>query len=104
MTARRLPVVNLEGEAYFFDFRLSQLRKVDEPQIWRDSHAPGRTRAPSLGVIFAAPYRRVTSAMIVLSFCTLYAYWAFNFWVPAYLSLPVDQRGVQESKEGLRNA
>ena len=69
-------------------------RKVDEPQIWRDSHGPGRTRAPSLGVIFAAPYRRVTSAMIVLSFCTLYAYWAFNFWVPAYLSLPVDQRGV----------
>jgi hypothetical protein len=31
VTTRKLPVVNLEGEAYFFDFRLSQLRKVDEP-------------------------------------------------------------------------
>ena len=29
-----------------------------------------------------------------MSFCTLYAYWAFNFWVPAYLALPVEQRGV----------
>ena len=66
---------------------------VDEPKIWRDSHGSGRTRV-SLGVIFAPPYRRVTAAMTVLSFCTLYAYWAFNFWVPAYLSLPVDQSGV----------
>ena len=36
----------------------------------------------------------MTIALIALSFCTLYAYWAFNFWVPAYLSLPVEQRGV----------
>jgi MFS family permease len=32
--------------------------------------------------------------MIFLSFCTLYAYWAFNFWVPSYLALPPDQNGV----------
>jgi hypothetical protein len=36
VTARKLPVVNLEGEAYFFDFRLSQLRKVDEPHEFVD--------------------------------------------------------------------
>ena len=69
-------------------------RHVDEPQIWQDSHRLGKAHAGSLAVIFTAPYRRVTTAMIVLSFCTLYAYWAFNFWVPAYLSLPVDQRGI----------
>ena len=69
-------------------------RKVDEPQIWKDSHGLGTARSASLGVIFTAPYRRVTAAMIALSFCTLYAYWAFNFWVPAYLSLPVSERGV----------
>lgn len=67
---------------------------VEEPQIWKDSHERGAAHAGSLAVIFTEPYRRVTTAMIVLSFCTLYAYWAFNFWVPAYLSLPVDQRGV----------
>ena len=44
----------------------------------------GHTRA-SLGLIFSPPYRRVTRGHVVLSFCTLYAYWAFNFWVPAYL-------------------
>jgi hypothetical protein len=36
MSPRRLPVVNLDGEAYFFDFRLSQLRKVDEPHKFID--------------------------------------------------------------------
>lgn len=65
--------------------------RVDEPSIWKDAHGRSRT---SLGVIFTAPYRRVTWAMITLSFCTLYAYWAFNFWVPAYLSLPVEQSGI----------
>jgi MFS family permease len=67
--------------------------RVEEPQIWKTSHDLGKTRT-SLAVIFAEPYRRATIAMIVLSFCTLYAYWAFNFWVPAYLSLPVEQSGV----------
>ena len=65
--------------------------RVEEPSIWKDAHGRSRT---SLGVIFTAPYRRVTWAMITLSFCTLYAYWAFNFWVPAYLSLPVEQSGI----------
>jgi MFS family permease len=63
--------------------------RVEEPTIWKDAHAHA-----SLKVIFTEPYRRVTAAMIALSFCTLYAYWAFNFWVPAYLSLPVEQSGV----------
>ncbi len=63
--------------------------RVEEPAIWKDAHAHA-----SLKVIFTQPYRRVTTAMIALSFCTLYAYWAFNFWVPAYLSLPVEQSGV----------
>jgi MFS family permease len=65
--------------------------RIEESSIWKSTR--GHSRA-SLGVIFSEPYRRVTAAMIMLSFCTLYAYWAFNFWVPAYLSLPVDQRGI----------
>ena len=52
------------------------------------------TAARRLGLIFSPAYRRVTFALVALSFCTLYAYWAFNFWVPAYLTLPVEQRGV----------
>jgi len=36
MSPRKLPVVNLDSEAYFFDFRLSQLRKVDKPHEFID--------------------------------------------------------------------
>jgi MFS family permease len=71
--------------------------RVEEPSIWRDA----RGSRASLGVIFTAPYRRVTWAMITLSFCALYAYWAFNFWVPAYLSLPVGESGIGLSTEAV---
>jgi len=36
MPPRRLLLVNLDGEAYFFDHRLSQLRKVSEPHEFID--------------------------------------------------------------------
>lgn len=64
---------------------------LDESAMWTDARS--HTRA-SLSLIFSPAYRRVTFALVALSFCTLYAYWAFNFWVPAYLTLPVEQRGV----------
>jgi MFS family permease len=68
-------------------------RTVEEPEIWRSSQGSRGSRG-SLGVIFKSPYRQITASLILLSFCTLYAYWAFNFWVPSYLSLPADQNGV----------
>jgi len=68
-------------------------RYVEEPEIWKASKARG-TRHGSLGVIFKPPYRRITISMVALSLCTLYAYWAFNFWVPAYLTLPAAQHGA----------
>jgi MFS family permease len=69
---------------------------VEEPDIWKSSHSSQGSRGAhgSLGVIFSPQYRRITASMILLSFCTLYAYWAFNFWVPSYLSLPTSQNGV----------
>jgi hypothetical protein len=33
---RKLPIVNLDGESYFFDVRLSQFRKVCEPHEFID--------------------------------------------------------------------
>jgi MFS family permease len=67
---------------------------VEEPDIWKESRQSGAARLGSLSLIFSEQYRRITASMIVLSFCTLYAYWAFNFWVPSYLSLPTSQNGV----------
>jgi len=43
MIPRKLPVVNLDGEAYFFDLRLSQLRNVREPHEFRDL-SPGERK------------------------------------------------------------
>jgi MFS family permease len=67
---------------------------VEEPEIWKESRQSGAARLGSLSLIFSERYRRITASMIVLSFCTLYAYWAFNFWVPSYLSLPIGQNGI----------
>jgi MFS family permease len=66
-------------------------RGLNESAMWTEARTHSRA---SLGLIFSPAYRRVTLALVALSFCTLYAYWAFNFWVPAYLTLPVEQRGV----------
>ncbi len=66
-------------------------RRVDEPAIWSSSRAAA---AGALTPIFRPPFRGVTIALILLSTCSLYAYWAFNFWVPAYLALPSAERGA----------
>jgi len=68
-------------------------RFVEEPDIWKARGSRG-PRGSGLGFIFRAPYRRITTSIVVLSLCTLYAYWAFNFWVPSYLLLPGAQHGA----------
>jgi MFS family permease len=64
---------------------------VTEPDIWT---ANRQKPVVSLTTIFKSPYRRITISMVALSLCTLYAYWAFNFWVPSYLLLPAGQHGA----------
>jgi MFS family permease len=75
---------------------------VEEPDIWMGSRgssgSSGSRGSSSLGLIFQPPYRRITVSMVALSLCTLYAYWAFNFWVPSYLLLPSAQHGAAFSK------
>ena len=69
---------------------------IREPEIWLSSRGSGGSRGSGsgLGFIFQSPYRRITTSIILLSLCTLYAYWAFNFWVPSYLLLPAAQHGA----------
>jgi MFS family permease len=69
---------------------------VEEPEIWKRSQGSRGSRGSqgSLAIIFKSPYRRITMSMVALSLCTLYAYWAFNFWVPSYLLLPAAQHGA----------
>ena len=69
---------------------------VEEPDIWKTRKVADRLGAPreSLASIFKSPYRQITVSLVALSLCALYAYWAFNFWVPSYLLLPPSQHGT----------
>ncbi|MGH9162950.1 MAG: MFS transporter, partial [Vicinamibacteraceae bacterium] len=40
------------------------------------------------------PLLRLTLALTLMNACTLFAWWGFNLWIPAYLSLGADEGGV----------
>jgi MFS family permease len=70
-------------------------RRVEEPAIWReqqqrtDAAARGRMRD-----VFAGGRSTVTIALMLMNACCLFAWWGFNLWIPAYLSLPTADGGV----------
>jgi MFS family permease len=77
-------------------------RHVEEPEAWsvaHETHATvGVSRAASARTGFADLFRgrllRLTVALTLMNACCLFAWWGFNLWVPAYLSLPVSQGGI----------
>jgi MFS family permease len=68
-------------------------RNVEESEIWKlsraEAHAGART-SPLHGFrrMFQSDLRVATIALTMLNACTLFAWWGFNLWVPAYLALP----------------
>jgi MFS family permease len=71
-------------------------RSVKEPEAWQKVHArtDGRSAAGRLAEIFRGPMLRLTVFVTLMNACTLYAYWAFTQWVPAYLELPPVRGGL----------
>ena len=69
-------------------------RSVEEPAIWREGRHRTAGTPSGMGLLFSKPFRRYTIAMTLLNGGALFAYWGFNSWNPAYLSLAVDQGGV----------
>ncbi|HSC27370.1 MAG TPA: MFS transporter, partial [Vicinamibacterales bacterium] len=65
------------------------------PEIWQRSKAAGAS-APSarLGDIFRGSLLPLTIAVTLMNACTMFAWWGFNLWIPAYLSLPESEGGV----------
>ena len=69
-------------------------RRVPEPEMWQ------KTRAGLLGTrarfadIFRRPIGRLTLMVTLMNACTMFAWWGFNLWIPAYLSLPPNQGGI----------
>jgi len=70
-------------------------RSVAEPQVWQRARAAGaRARRGRLRDIFRGPMLRLTVFVTLMNACTLYAYWAFTQWVPAYLELSPEKGGL----------
>ncbi len=67
------------------------------PRCGRSRRPPapaGHTARSRLAEIFTGPMLRLTVFVTLMNACTLYAYWAFTQWVPAYLELSPARGGL----------
>jgi MFS family permease len=71
-------------------------RNLEEPALWR---ATTKEKRGQLGALFAPPIGRVTVFIILMNACTLFGWWGFNTWIPAYLNLGPDRGGVGLSSQ-----
>ena len=84
-------------------------RRVEEPALWQEAHrleSANNANANAnvfdaigegivkIARVFAMPYGRFTVPLTLMNSCTLFAWWGFNLWIPAYLSLPVSEGGI----------
>ena len=69
-------------------------RQVSEPAIWRERRAQPSVVRAGLGDIFRGRLLRLTVPVTLMNACTMFAWWGFNQWIPAYLSLPEAQGGL----------
>jgi MFS family permease len=79
-------------------FTLWIRRDVEEPEAWKSlgSERPAGNSAPALNFasIFRGRLLALTLALTLMNACCLFAWWGFNLWVPAYLSLPMARGGI----------
>ena len=77
------------------------LKRVEEPRVWqaaraREAGGTAARRPASAGLreIFSGPMLKLTVFVTLMNACTLYGYWAFTQWVPAFLELPTARGGL----------
>lgn len=75
-------------------FTLWVRRYVKEPEIWSASRQRPTIRQSRVRLIFARAWRTQTLALTFMNACTMFAWWGFNLWIPAYLMLPRAESGV----------
>ena len=67
-------------------------RRVPEPPIWREK-ARAQTASSSLRRMWRKDLRRNGVFATAMNASSMFGYWGLFTWIPAYLSLPVDQGG-----------
>jgi MFS family permease len=69
-------------------------RRVEEPALWRERKAASPSGRGRLRDIFRGRLGRLTVTVTLMNACTMFAWWGFNQWIPAYLSLPAAEGGI----------
>jgi predicted MFS family arabinose efflux permease len=64
---------------------------VPESEIWLRQRQP--TSAGSLRILWRPDLRRNGIVATAMNACAMFGYWGLFTWIPAYLSLPVEQGG-----------
>jgi MFS family permease len=76
-------------------FTLWVRREVREPKIWTESRTALSSGASArFADIFKGKMASLTLAVTIMNAFTMFAWWGFNLWIPAYLSLPISEGGV----------
>jgi MFS family permease len=69
-------------------------RSVEEPEVWKNTRNAAASTFSGFGEIFRGKLLPLTVVLTLMNACCLFAWWGFNLWVPAYLSLPTAQGGI----------
>ena len=75
-------------------FTLWIQHSVEEPAIWRETRAAPRAGGATFASIFSGRLGRLTLAVTLMNAGTMFAWWGFNLWIPAYLSLSPAEGGI----------
>jgi MFS family permease len=76
-------------------------RRVQEPEIWKENKLGAKTSfAETLRVIFGRRLRFLTTVVTMMNAFTMFAWWGFNLWIPAYLILSPGQGGMGLTSAG----
>jgi MFS family permease len=80
-------------------------RRVPEPEAWqaaRRTASPERDRAGAWSALVGERLG-LTVVLTLMNAATMFAWWGFNLWIPAYLSLPVERGGMGLSTATMAN-
>jgi MFS family permease len=75
-------------------FTLWVQKRVKEPGIWTAARAASPSVRAGFGEIFGPKRLRLTLSVTLMNACTMFAWWGFNLWLPAYLSMAPAQGGI----------
>jgi MFS family permease len=86
------PVILSEVEGPRSSLDSHHRSNLSNPASLRSSTEP--SRPPNFLTLFRHPLLPLTLTLTAMNACCLFAWWGFNLWVPAYLSLPVTKGGI----------